>query len=145
MASKGKPLVKTRNRTTGASRAPGGRYFFDDGIDPRKAGSSLEPTRSALHADGLCSQVADALAIIFGGASDDERLWDLGLVSVRPAPGGSRLIVTVCPLPGEKVRTVSEIHEMLKSARPFLRREIALAICRRRTPEPGSQLQGGTH
>jgi len=110
-------------------------FTFDDGVDTRTSGHSSDPSRSALHDDGLCSQVAETLGLVFAGGGDDERLLDLGLLSVEPAPTVSRLLVKVYPLPGSPRRSVPEICSVLKAARPFLRREIAEAISRRKIPE----------
>ena len=112
-----------------------GQSYFDDGIDSKKSGRSCSRPGSALHEGGLCQQVEEALSLVFGGSSSDERLWELGLLSVELAPNSSRLLVKVYLLPNSEPRSVSEIQTILKAARAYLKREITEAISRKRTPE----------
>ncbi|MBF0501446.1 MAG: ribosome-binding factor A [Candidatus Riflebacteria bacterium] len=112
-----------------------GQSYFDDGVDSKITGRSLSRPGSTLHEGGLCRQVEEVLSLVFCGSSSDERLWDLGLLSVELAPNSSRLLVKIYPLPHSEPRSVTEIHAILKSARPFMKREIAESICRKRTPE----------
>ncbi len=109
--------------------------FSGNGGDSRKRAEGSCKSRSLLHDDGLCSQVFETLAMVFAGGSSDERLWGLGLVSVSPAPDTTRLLVQVYPIPGAGSLPVTEIHAVLKAAKPYLRREIGQAICRKRIPE----------
>lgn len=113
----------------------GNPNYFDDGIDMRKTGRSCSRPGFPLHEGGLCQQVDEILSLVFSGASSDERLWDLGLLSVELAPNSSRLLVKVYPLTSSEPRSVSEIQTILKSARSYLKREVAEGICRKRTPE----------
>jgi hypothetical protein len=128
--------MKPNNRWGHAPHSGPDKYFFDDGVDVRKPSGGSSRAHSALHDDGLCSQVFESLSLVFGGTSSDQRLWAIGLLSVEPAPSSSRLLIKVYPLPTAlQPQSVSEIQAVLKAARPFLRREIGQEICRRKIPE----------
>ncbi|MBF0547272.1 MAG: ribosome-binding factor A [Candidatus Riflebacteria bacterium] len=127
--------MKSSHKWENKARSKRAEYLFDDGIDSRNGKTPKQISKLAMHDRGLCSQVYEVLSMIFSGASEDERLWNLGLLSVDPSPDSSRLSVKVYPLPGGSIYTVSEICALLKSARPYLRREIGESICRARIPE----------
>ena len=66
----------------------------------------------------LCRQVERALSMTLPGECGDEVLSDLSVISVTPAPGASRLLVTVM-LP--KGADVLDVLQRLDRARGFLR------------------------
>ncbi|MFZ2956296.1 MAG: ribosome-binding factor A [Candidatus Ozemobacteraceae bacterium] len=127
-------MKRSENRS-GKSFLLRGQSYFDDGVDSKKTGRACSRPGSSLHEGGLCQQVEEALSLAFSGSSCDERLWELGLLSVELAPNSSRLLVKVYPLPHSQPRSVPEIQAILKSARPFFKREVAESICRKRVPE----------
>lgn len=127
--------MKRSEHRSGRSIPLRGQSYFDDGIDAKTTGRSVSRPGSALHEGGLCQQVQEVLSLVFSGSSSDERLWELGLLSVEPAPNSSRLLVKVYPLPNSELRSVPEIQAILTSARSYLKREVAEAIYRKRTPE----------
>ncbi|MCP4133711.1 MAG: ribosome-binding factor A [bacterium] len=83
----------------------------------------------------LCKQIETELLVLFAGAAEDERLNQLGVASVEPAPDISCLLVTVYPLYETDQPEPETILAWLHSAKSFLRQEIAAAINRRRVPE----------
>jgi ribosome-binding factor A len=88
-----------------------------------------------LHKQGLCAEIAEIASFLLSGGCEDERLWDLGVSSVEPHSGQSRFIIRVfpkCPMSFDELEIALEV---LERARPFFRREIALAIHRKRAPE----------
>ncbi|HEV3115996.1 MAG TPA: ribosome-binding factor A [Gemmataceae bacterium] len=106
-----------------------------DGIDPRldqDAGRRRAVNRKALQ---LCEQVAHTLTGVLAGECSDDRLRDLLVQSVQPAPDSTRLLVTVYPGPAAQAFDVEEIVESLHRARGMLRSKVANAIHRKRTPE----------
>jgi ribosome-binding factor A len=106
---------------------------IDDGLDPRydrRAAPAKVANRKALQ---LCGQVADTLALLLAGDTADDVLRDLQVVSVRPAPNSSRLLVTVSPCVPDA--DLDEMRQALARAQGRLRAEMASAIHRRRVPE----------
>jgi ribosome-binding factor A len=91
--------------------------------------------KQRLHDYGLCAEVFQVLGFLFAGGCADERLWDFLVVSVEPFPTASRLLIKVCPAKPLALEEFDEGLKLLKSARPFFRREIAQAISRKRVPE----------
>lgn len=99
------------------------------------APGELAPGKQRLHDFGLCSEVSEIVSFLFAGGCADERLWDFTVVSVEPFPHASRLLIKVFP---KRPLTMAEFDEglkILKSARPFFRREIAQSISWKRVPE----------
>lgn len=100
----------------------------DDGIDPRDwkrvDASQVVRNRKALQ---LCRQVEHALHLALAGCGDPV-LQALCVETVRPHPDSSRLLVIVSSeSPGAMDR--------LTAAGALLRREVAAAIHRRKTPD----------
>ena len=112
----------------------------DDSVDPR---TWFAPTQAGKHnhkAWQICRQVADTLQYVLSGTDEnhlgDQRLENLEVIAVVPAPDSRRLLVTV----GHAVRvpldapTVEATLASLKMQIPRLRAEIARSITRRKVP-----------
>jgi len=85
--------------------------------------------------NGFVSKLLTFSQFFFSGACRDERLGMLGIKSVEPAPDTSCLRVTVFPLYNASQADPEEIMLLLKSAKNFLRKEVAAEISRRRVPD----------
>ena len=81
----------------------------------------------------LCREVERTLGVALS-SSRDSLVRDLSVMSVEPAPDGSRLMVTLYPAGALSV-DVAELLAHLGELRGFLRQEIAQALQRKRTPE----------
>jgi ribosome-binding factor A len=83
----------------------------------------------------LCRQVWRALTYALAGSADDA-IRTLSVASVLPAPDAGHLLVTVVPGgAGDLAPSLVDLLERLDRARPWLRREVAEAIVRKRAPE----------
>jgi ribosome-binding factor A len=103
----------------------------EDGSDPKdffKKPAGKVPNRKALQ---LCSQIAETLSLVLWECCDDV-LRELAVESVQPAPTSARLLVTLSAPVGKDEATVL-CH--VDRAGGLLRREVAAAINRRKTPE----------
>ncbi len=106
----------------------------EDGSDPKAFHDRRMTARELRQGPGrkglqLCRQVKDVLTVALAGCAD-EVLRDLTVVVVEPAPHTGRLMVTVAgPAPAD----VTGRHLAIAAA--MLRREVARAIHRRKTPE----------
>ena len=105
-------------------------WTADDGIDPRSAPSAPPGKVSNRKTLQLCRQVERTLSVVLEG----DLLRDLTVQSVVPAPDSSRLLATVV-FQGPTAVLTTDLLAALKDATARLRREIALAIHRRKTPE----------
>jgi ribosome-binding factor A len=107
----------------------------DDGIDPRM--QSRTPPRKVHNRKALqlCGQVERTLSSVLQDGCEDEVLRDLLITSVTPAPDSTRLLVTVCRSPASTEVEREEVLVRLRGASAKLRREVAAAIHRRKTPE----------
>lgn len=88
----------------------------------------------------LCREVERTLGGALGECSD-ERVRNLVVVMVEPAPDASRLLVVVAPM--DRSTSAEEMAAQLASverAKGFLRQEIARVLQRKRTPELAFQL-----
>ncbi len=107
----------------------------DDGSDPRlvfrKDGSRA---KSGHKARQLCQQVLEVVDALLAGQSGDDRLLDLAVVAVEPAPDATRLLVTVTPRPSPIPPDPQAILSSLDRASGWLRAEVASAITRKRAP-----------
>jgi ribosome-binding factor A len=107
----------------------------DDGSDPRvffrKDGSRAPTDRKARQ---LCRQVLEVLDALLACQGGDDRLLDLAVVAVDPAPDSSRLLVTVTPRPSGIPPDPLEILASLDRASGWMRSEVASAITRKRAP-----------
>jgi ribosome-binding factor A len=77
--------------------------------------------------------VFETLSVVLAGQSGDDQLRNLQILSVVPAPNVSRFLVTVAPLPKERLDP-AEVLDRLDRASPRFRCEVASAITRRRAP-----------
>lgn len=104
----------------------------DDGLDPRQ----FFDRRTAPTADRktlqLCRQVARALHQVLAESPND-LLRDLVVESVVPAPNARRLMIAVSTT--ATLTGPSQLLAQLNAASPWLRAEMAAAICRKRAPE----------
>ena len=82
----------------------------------------------------LCAQV-EQIASLALGSSRDPRLNQLMVHSVHASPDGARLTIYVIPGDPESFESLTSLMDALDSARPWLRRQIAEEIVRKRTPE----------
>lgn len=105
----------------------------EDGVDPREALKGVSRKSSRRKSRQLCAQVFETLVGVLAGQAGDDHLRCLQVVSVVPAPNLSRLLVTVGPLPMERLDPAA-VLEHLDRASPRLRCEVAAAITRRRAP-----------
>jgi ribosome-binding factor A len=100
------------------------RFFFD-----------LESVRPDHRVRSLCRQALEAVSLALADADLDERLDGAWVVSVDPAPGPERLLVSLA-LPGGSTGTEAEgALQALVEKRPWLRWELARAIHRKRVPD----------
>jgi len=105
----------------------------EDGVDPKQLarGSSAAPDRRKTWQ--LCSQVHDALRLIFGEAAD-ERLQGLEVREVLPSPNDSQLLILIVPLDPLTAEDREATNNSLAAATGWLRSEVATAITRKRAP-----------
>ncbi len=94
--------------------------------------SPHRPDRKTLQ---MCSQVQRTLDQLLSGELDDDRLRDLYVSQVTPAPDANRLLVTVSPLGFAKDFRPDEILLRLAASSGKMRSELARAINRKKTPE----------
>lgn len=108
----------------------------DDGVDPkqffRPSKTDRKTNRKTLQ---LCRQVAETLNQVLCGECADAVLQSLQVVSVRPAPDASQLLVLVSPTAIDRDRDAVTILQHLAAANSRLRGEVAAAIVRRRAPK----------
>ncbi len=90
------------------------------------------PDRKTLQ---MCSQVQRTLDQVLSGELDDDRLRDVYVVQVTPAPDANCLLVTVAPLGFAKDFRPDEVMVRLAANTGRMRSELARAINRRKTPE----------
>lgn len=106
----------------------------DDGIDPRRFFKN-EDAGDDRKTQQLCKQVFRTLVLVLGGECRDAVLHEVEIQSVLPAPDSSRLLVTVEFGGSLRARTPEDILGRLQAVQPFLRCEVAAAICRKRAPD----------
>lgn len=113
-----------------------GQLGEDDNVDPReffdRRKQNRPDRRSGRKALQLCRQVQRALSYALSETHDD-KLHELFVESVEPAPNEKRLMVTVSCM-GEEFDPI-DIITRLQFATPFLRSQVAESIHRKRTPE----------
>ena len=100
------------------------RFFFD-----------LESVRPDHRVRSLCRQALEAVSLALADASRDERLERSWVVSVDPAPGQGRLLVSIALPDGASGTEVEGALQALVEKRPWLRSELARAIHRKRVPD----------
>ena len=94
--------------------------------------SPQRPDRKTLQ---MCSQVQRTLDQVLSGELDDDRLRDLYVSQVTPAPDANRLLVTVSPLGFAKDFRPDDILVRLAACTGKMRSELARAINRKKTPD----------
>jgi ribosome-binding factor A len=103
-------------------------------IDPAIFFGPPRDARGERKVQQVCREVERTLSYAFGECAD-ELVRDLVVVAVEPAPDGSRLMVSLCPSSGKLAVDIGELLARVQEVRGFLRREIAAALQRKRTPE----------
>ena len=103
-----------------------------DGQDPRYDKKRQRNNSGERKTWQLCKQIATALELALG-SSADERLRELSIVRVTPAPDASHLLILVQPH-SETAYDEDEMDEALAGARGYLRTAAAEAITRKKTP-----------
>lgn len=78
----------------------------------------------------LCSQALQALSLALASATDP-RLIDASIRDVVPHPDASCLLLVVTAPAGQ----ATGVHAALRDAQPYLRRELAVEVHRKRAPE----------
>lgn len=91
-------------------------------------------TKECHKQEQLCSQVAETISLSLGDSAD-RRLGDLVVHSVVPTPDGARLLVIVRVTEPASIEALNELHDVLNSARAWLRAEVASDIHRKRAPD----------
>ena len=82
----------------------------------------------------LCHQVAETLDQVLSGEIADNLLQCLHIVSVRPAPDASRLLVTLHADCKREEFDRDLLEDRLAASKGRLRCEVAAAITRRKAP-----------
>jgi len=122
--------VSRKHLTQGCSEPGPG-----DGLDPR-----LDRPFGRGHGAGgrktlqLCGQIAQALSSLLTSLGD-ETLRDLTVLSVTPAAGKGRLMVTLTPALSAPPREQAEWLATIDRFAALARRETAAAIHRRKAPD----------
>jgi ribosome-binding factor A len=120
-----------------------GELHEDDGVDPRLFFQSDRKRNKQDHKTRqLCDQVAQTLGLVLAGEFNDERLHNLEVVSVEPAPNASQLAVSVRIVGPCDMAEVTETLEQLALVSGRLRCEVAAAISRKRAPRLAFRLVG---
>jgi len=96
------------------------------------SGSDHRPDRKTLQ---MCSQVQRTLDQMLSGELGDDRLRDLYVSQVVPAPDANCLMVSVSPLGFAKDFQPQIVLARLAECTGRLRSELARAINRKKTPE----------
>jgi ribosome-binding factor A len=109
------------------------RRAGDDAFDPDTYFAAQPDARGERKVQQLCKEVARTLGYALGSCGDP-RLCELIVFDVIPAPDGARLEVLLFPS-GTAVVDGAALEERLSAVRGFLRREVAAALQRKRTPE----------
>ena len=122
--------MRSRSSKRGRGRS---RADVDDvsGSEQDALAAELSP-RGDYKVMQLCREVERTLASVLAGDLGDGSLGGLVVVSVEPAPDGSRLLVTlVAPRDGDAEAVLAR----LRGLQGWLRSEIAQVVQRKRVPE----------
>lgn len=103
-----------------------------DGQDPRYDRKRKSDHKGERKTRQLCKQIATAVQMALA-SSVDERLRELLVADVTPAPDAAHLLVLV-QLGSEPAHSENEMSEALARARGYLRSAAAEAITRKKTP-----------
>jgi ribosome-binding factor A len=114
----------------------------EDGTDPKTFFQKSSRRRINRKALQLCGQIARTLSQVLAWESGDDRLRNLMVTAVEPAPDDSRVLVTVVLETAELTLSPGEVLELLRSCRGWLRSEIGAAIHRKRVPELAFRVLG---
>jgi ribosome-binding factor A len=110
-----------------------------EGSVSRGSSRSHRPSSAQRKFQRLCAQVEQVVSLSLGG-SEDERLRSLVVHSVHAAGDGSRLVVSVAAGAEVSLDELDEIYAALLRAGPWLRRQVAAEIHRKRTPDLSFQV-----
>lgn len=106
----------------------------DDGVDPKEY---FKPNRKTDKANRkalqVCRQASQTLDYVLADC-EDERMQNLVVASVTPAPDSSRLLVTVAIVAGDQRFDRIAIEAALRDQIPRLRSELARSINRKKVP-----------
>jgi ribosome-binding factor A len=127
--------VKHRKRSPGSRRDLCARLYEDDGLNPARDSKIERPTSTDRKTRQLCSQVARAVDLSLSGECRDALLQQLRVATVEPAPDTKRLLVTLAPVFSDESLDVARTMARLALVHGVLKREVAAAISRKRTPE----------
>lgn len=83
----------------------------------------------------LCRQVERTLGLVLGGELNDDRVRDLLVMAVVPAPNSTHLLVTLQAAETLTQEGLIELEQALVEHKGQLRSAIAADISRRKTPE----------
>jgi ribosome-binding factor A len=100
------------------------RFFFD-----------LQSVRPDHRVRSLCRQVQEAVLLALADVGGDPRLDGVWVMSVDPAPGPERLLVSVGLPKGAGAQEIDAALSALVERKPWLRSEVGRAIHRKRVPE----------
>jgi ribosome-binding factor A len=100
------------------------RFFFD-----------LESVRPDHRVRSLCRQAQEAVLLALGDAKPDPRLDGAWVLSVDPAPGPERLLVSIVLAGRDGEEDIEAALAALVEMKPWLRSEVARAIHRKRVPD----------
>ncbi len=115
----------------GRRNRSGGRVRADLGLDADSFFGGEGEGQARKRKEGqLCRQVHEAVSEALACA-DSAVLWDVVVLDVRPAPDAGRLAVLVQAPEGVDADAV---REHLARVESYIRREVAAAITRKRTP-----------
>ncbi len=116
-------------------RALCGELHDDDGVDPKtwfKSARQRDPDHRK--ARQLCRQVQKTLDLVLSGATGDDLLTSLRIVSVTPGRDSSRLLVIVAADVSREQFDRARIETQLALIQGRLRGEVSAAITRKKTP-----------
>lgn len=106
----------------------------DDGVDPKEYFKPDRKTDKANRkARQVCRQASQTLDYVLADC-DDDRMQNLMIASVTPAPDSSRLMVTVASATGVQPIDRIAIEAALADQVPRLRSELARSINRKKVP-----------
>jgi ribosome-binding factor A len=83
----------------------------------------------------LCRQIEREISLIISGELDDDRVRDLLVLSVVPYPRTNLLLVTLQSSEVLNQIQLLELDAVVAGHKPAIRREVAMAINRRKAPE----------
>lgn len=107
----------------------------EDGVDPRdliRRATNPQTDRKALQ---LCRQVERTISLVLSGDLNDDRVRDLMVVSVVPAPHSNHLLATVQTCEVVSQDDLLALDAVLAGYRGQIRCAIADAIHRKKTPD----------